>query len=108
MENGESVATSGGATLNNNGISSIIVQGSHIPLLTFNTFHVSEAITNSSAEHLTTGITNAIHSKKDRNEDRRPLKRDNKGYTELNQNTYMYTCIYVYVYIYTYIYIYIY
>ena len=37
-----------------------------------------------------TGITNAIHSIGDRNEDRKPLKRDHEGYTELNQNAYMY------------------
>jgi len=42
---------------------------------------------------LTTGIINAIHSKLDRNEDRRPLKRDHEGYTELNQNAYMYVYI---------------
>jgi len=53
---------------------------------------------------LTTGITNAIHSKGDRNEDRRPLKRDHEGYTELNQNTYMYMYIgYMYI-VYMYIY----
>src|SRR6218665_2412777 len=40
---------------------------------------------------LTTGIKNAIHSQGGRNEDQRPLKRDHEGYTELNQNAYMYT-----------------
>src|SRR6218665_1062964 len=50
---------------------------------------------------LTTCITNAIHSKGDRNEDQRPLTRDHEGYTELNQNAYMYigyVCIF-YTYI---------